>query len=306
MKVYLKNLIKALWIVGVLAFVLVFISERSHVVGQVSRALQWWHWLFAALGILLAKMLLTYSCQAAVKGVGYPLSYFQAFRVVHVSQLAKYVPGSVWQFVARAAILRELGFGMRAVRDSTVAEYLWLFITAVLVGGCFFGVSIGSWPQYLKPSVVGVRDLVVNYWWVWGLAALGVVVFIILLVRLAQFRQWLSIMLPPFWIVAALSLSWCFFGFAFWVTMGWAGHVAPPLVYTIGLYGLSWAVGFVAPFAPAGLGVREGLLVLGVAEYVGVDQAVVLAAANRLVYVLVEVALAGVGMCLTRSISNER
>jgi uncharacterized membrane protein YbhN (UPF0104 family) len=60
------------------------------------------------------------------------------------------------------------------------------------------------------------------------------------------------------WAVA----TWLFNGLTVYVLMlQLAGHAQGTLLVSIGAYSLSWAVGFLAVFAPAGAGVREAVMV---------------------------------------------
>jgi len=63
---------------------------------------------------------------------------------------------------------------------------------------------------------------------------------------------------------------------------------------------LANTVGFLAIFAPAGLGVREGLLLVVLGPAIGPGPAAILAAAMRLIQVLLDVVMAGAGYGLLR------
>jgi hypothetical protein len=88
-----------------------------------------------------------------------------------------------------------------------------------------------------------------------------------------------------------MLLAWASLGTSFWITLGPFSEVPVPWIFTIGVYCLAYIAGFLVPFAPAGLGVREGVLALGMAAYLTPEMALLLAALNRGVYLLAEIIL---------------
>jgi uncharacterized membrane protein YbhN (UPF0104 family) len=90
-------------------------------------------------------------------------------------------------------------------------------------------------------------------------------------------------------------------GISFWL-IGRALFAAPlrDLAIYIGAFAAAWAVGVIAIYAPGGLGVREAVLVAILRGKVGSADALVLAAASRVVLALVDVVLAGSGALLLR------
>jgi len=64
----------------------------------------------------------------------------------------------------------------------------------------------------------------------------------------------------------------------------------------IGGYAVSWAVGYIAVFAPGGLGVREAALAFVFSNIASVEMIAVYAAMNRIIWVIAEVLFGLVGM----------
>jgi uncharacterized membrane protein YbhN (UPF0104 family) len=59
----------------------------------------------------------------------------------------------------------------------------------------------------------------------------------------------------------------------------------------VGLYALAYAIGFLVPFAPAGIGIREAILVAGMSTLISTEEAIVLASLNRIIYIILEVGI---------------
>lgn len=60
---------------------------------------------------------------------------------------------------------------------------------------------------------------------------------------------------------------------------------------SLGAFSIAWATGYVAVFAPSGIGVREAVLVALLAPSVPAEEAVAYAAVSRVIWTLVEFVL---------------
>ena len=76
------------------------------------------------------------------------------------------------------------------------------------------------------------------------------------------------------------------------------GGVGWPAASAYGWLALAWLLGYVMPGAPAGVGVRETVLVIGLGPALGEADALVVALAYRFVTVLVDAVSGGVGFLL--------
>src|SRR5687768_12327760 len=94
-----------------------------------------------------------------------------------------------------------------------------------------------------------------------------------------------------FFMLAALSLR---------LLCGQPG--ALPLPAWCGWFALAWALGYVTPGAPAGLGLREAVLAIGLSPVLGEAQAFALALAYRLVTVAADAVLALAGFAMLRGV----
>ena len=201
-----------------------------------------------------------------------------AIRVFLQSQLGKYVPGSVWHYAGRVGLARSHGVPVRIAMLSLGVE---------LAGSTFAALTVGL---SLLPVVVAVPIAL----------ALAVVAFVAshgralrsvldplraLLRRVLpngeeDQRQTLRALLPT----SALYVPvWAVYGLAFWLTAR-ALFAVPlgELLYFTAAFALGWLAGMVAVFAPGGIGVREAVLVALIGPRVGQAEAIVIAAASRI------------------------
>lgn len=232
----------------------------------------------------VAKLLLAENARIAADRCGVSLHYLQAARLYNLSQLGKYLPGSIWQFVGRAAAYRNLGATFPQIRDSLLTESLWILAAAALVGALLTGPGIVDVvTQALSPALA---------WWLVGLAGLGLLaVAAIAVYRWSTLLAYLELLVPPVRAVFVQAVIWVLLGAAFWCLLSASG-IHAGVWFPIGLFAAAYAVGFMVPFAPAGLGVRDGILVLGLLPFTTTAEAVAIALLARVVYLVVDVALA--------------
>jgi uncharacterized membrane protein YbhN (UPF0104 family) len=113
--------------------------------------------------------------------------------------------------------------------------------------------------------------------------------------------RWFILLMPAWRVVAVLGVTWMLFGASLWVTLLPFVDNFSPYFYVVGLYCLAYVIGFLVPFAPAGLGIREAVLVLGLSAWVSADIALLLAGVNRLIYFLAELVLGAAGVFNNRT-----
>jgi len=190
------------------------------------------------------------------------------------AQLGKYIPGSVWQYAGRAAAARAYGIPVRPVAMSLPIEFAASAIAAGAMGAFLLG------------------------WW--G-AAVVLVAAVLLLAparpSLARKRELMTAMRATFLYLPV----WLLLGGSFWLcARGLISVRAEDLALYTGAFAVAWLAGLVAVYAPGGLGVREAVLVALLSSRIGAADALVIAAASRLILILVDVVLAGVATATLR------
>jgi uncharacterized membrane protein YbhN (UPF0104 family) len=197
-------------------------------------------------------------------------------------QLGKYLPGGAWQYVGRAALARRLGVPLQSAAGSLVLEAVCSLTAAALVVS--FLLADDGW-RLAYPLVV----LVV------GVAALSWASRLAFVRRFVGDRRSLGAAAGNYLAVFIL------FGLVFWLTADALYNVAAAdLPWYIGAYAAAWAAGFVVVFAPGGLGVREAVLVALLRGRLGESEAIVLAAASRIAFTLVDLAGGSVALLALR------
>ena len=77
-------------------------------------------------------------------------------------------------------------------------------------------------------------------------------------------------------------------GSIFWILIGTSTGMwfNIPVLYIFSTFAISWVVGFITPGAPAGLGVRETIMILILTSFIGEPSAAFVALISRLVVTL--------------------
>ncbi len=210
------------------------------------------------------------------------------FRAYSLSLLAKYVPGKVVAHGVRARFALRMGLPGPAVTSSLVWEALLVLGSAALFGLFgFFGPS-------LAPLHAAARWLIL----VFGLCGAGLLAVGASGRAGKRWTRWIG--LPqlagqPVWLLVLFLLygfSWVTYGLSHWLL---ANAITPlPLASLLPLavaLAVAWGLGFVSVIAPAGLGIREGVLYLFVAGSLSQGQAILFVTLSRLLSFAVELLL---------------
>jgi hypothetical protein len=189
-----------------------------------------------------------------------------------LGMVAKYLPGSVWSLPSRAVLYKGLGItrnlevvywetGLTVVAAALVAlsalpllSRLDIFLPILLlIGGGSVAFLVGSW--LLKRGWLHTLEL-----------QLG----------------------APTMLAAMLVyvLTWAVIGCSFMLMVraaggAWNGH-------TVGLFAGGWAVGFLSFLTPGGIGVRDGVLIVGVGLFATEPIPLIAAALARICWTVAE------------------
>lgn len=217
--------------------------------------------LLEGVGIIMASL----NYRAMVANVsGIKVRYPLAMVVYTVSNLYKYIPGGVMYVLGRNKMAIDTDELSHAkVGIATVLEGVTIAIAAIFVAAVF---------SY-RHSMYYIRQLEPSTWLViLVLLVIGLVVVLAisfreklrrLLQRLKEDTRDLrfTVMLRRLVFAVILMILWAFTFLATLILLG--QDVTLRMSITVmGLYMLSWLVGFLTPGAPSGLGVREGVMLM--------------------------------------------
>jgi glycosyltransferase 2 family protein len=197
-----------------------------------------------------------YGWWLTLRRLGYRLPFWRSVRVVNFSNMAGYVPGSMWHAVSRVYLAEREGVPRLVSAISVGIEAVMVLLGSLLVGSL---------------SLIGWKDAPI---WA-GLALLLAILAVMsrpqvlfaalnwLLVRLK--RKPLEVSLTArdmFSLLPSFVLNWLMYGVLSWMLVAALDPTLPlaqmPLI--AGIFTISWQVGYLTP-VPQGVGVREGVIV---------------------------------------------
>lgn len=200
------------------------------------------------------------------------ISTLDAAKVWFTSNLARFLPGGVWQFASLAVMAGRYGVSATAATATVLLEQIVLLLTGLAVVAA------------LTPAVLQTG------WWLGALAG-GLVLGALLLFaprlgkRLPSLAMVWSQMGPKHLLLftVVLIVPWLLYGIAFrLLALGLLGNVTASWGFFIAAFTGSYIAGVIAVFAPAGLFVREAALISVLTPAVGAGDAVILAVASRI------------------------
>ena len=204
------------------------------------------------------------SWRRILKGLGYVLPVAPAVRIWSTSELARYVPGVIWQVAGRAYLAKPYGVSKTVCAASQILELTIFLLANILIGTvclAIFGLR----------NVQGVAHA-------WLVDLLGLVPLLLLMLYPGIFYGVLD------WVLRRMGrpshtkrlsagqlaglLIWAIVGLL-WQNLAVFLIVARPLglhwskwYVVTGSYSLAWCAGFIVILSPGGLGVRESVFMV--------------------------------------------
>ncbi len=226
-------------------------------------ALELWRFMLAS-GMFAVFLLCfrAFSWRRALKGFGYKLPYPAAARIWSVSELARYLPGAIWQVIGRVYLCKPYGIPGEIVSTSQILEVcVFLFANVLIASACLLWFGQKMMMMNHSPA----RP--------WLITALALVPTLGLLLHPKIFYTAANAILRKVGkpeIVKRLRgkklialLAWMMLGLV-WQSVAVYLIVDPVLHFksawwwvVAGAYCLAWIAGFLAFWAPGGIGVRE-------------------------------------------------
>ncbi len=251
-----------------------------------------WHVSLPALGASVLALVLVLGSGVFVWGrvlhrfPHRPVEFRTLLRIWFVSNLARYIPGKVWQFVSAAELAHRAGLSRTLLLTSLLVHVAFSLLAAVLI-------AIPTQPLPAlgldaDPRILLVAAAVVAA----GIVHPAVINGILRLVPRALKRDvlvWEGRWIDGLELLALALFNWAIYGLAFAlfvdavVDVPWSA--VPPLA---GVNALAFVTGYLAIVAPGGLGAREAALAVLLRPFAPAGVASLLAVVSRLWMVAAE------------------
>lgn len=189
-----------------------------------------------------ANLILASAWRLLMLGLEQAISSRMANRIYGLTQLAKYVPGNIFQFAGRQFLAMSHGFSGKAIAKSTFLELLLLVLT---------GVAFILW---ILPLLYPAFNII------YGLSLFIIIATLIALGLKWQDKSSLIKAIARYFLFLVISGT-VFLCVLYSIVDNWTA--TPALVLPlIGAYVIAWLAGLITPGSPAGVGVREFILIL--------------------------------------------
>lgn len=285
----LRRVVQAAIVIAAVLFVWRFARDKQadlrrvewHVdAGLLVAASVVWAIAFGGLVLLWARSLRWW--EMGMRGVA-------ALRAFFLANLARYVPGVVWQFAGLAAMAAAQGVSPVAATAAVIWQQAALLATGLALALALAPVALA--PAFARLGVA-VPSLGVRLAGALALVAVVVAALPYALdpVRRVVARRLRDVKAVPHashaqlaaYLVATI-LGWLGYGVAFALfARSVLGAGAPGFVEGGAIYIAAYVLGILVIVVPGGIGIREGALFTSLTPLVGADRAAFLAIASRL------------------------
>lgn len=300
-------------IAGILLFFLIhpFVQTHSQLKNDAFQVQ--WHWLLIASGLLVVyRSLYVYPLAVFIRvTMQKPISFRKVFILFHLSNITRYLPGRIWGVVRLLLLSQRFGLNKKAVGGSLALHVGIETVLGTLIAmGVFFS-------RHTREAAQSVFEKLSGHTALFGLTLIGIIIGLLFLTpifsdRLTRFLKVFREIGTPLlqksvsnqWINISVChvLLWICQGIAFYlfvrslVPLSFA-HAS---VFTA-CYAFAWSCGFLSFLTPGGLGVREWLLGLLLANYMPASEATLVAMLCRVWMLAAEIILVSVAFFFRRA-----
>lgn len=273
-----RNILKAVWIALVTVFVVRYMVRNWGSITDVFRSFSVAVLAGTVAVTIIGKIVISVHSQLITKVNGREFTFRESFWMYSASDLVKYVPGGLWNALARVRLYTNMGMSGTASTKAFALEKYWMVLGALATG------ALALTPDGLE--ALGVSDSVVT-----------VSVTRVLLCAAWVMLIWAGGRLTGNAVVAGAvarsmveqSVMAVFLGLGVWIPLQAVEANVSPLV-AIGAFSLGRGLGYAAVFAPAGIGVREAVTLWAIGPTDTTTRAVIVAlAVNRVMTFVADV-----------------
>jgi glycosyltransferase 2 family protein len=289
------------------AFFLILICRQAGIVDWSVISIDWNNFILAFLLLMIGQALQSQLAWITQHALGYPIAHFSIYRVWFFSQVAKYIPGSLWQIAARTAFYFRRGVPLGTASAATLWELIATITGSLIV--CLFSFALRPEAYFLSLGALGLIILALFSFmdWPWRL-----LVFFRMRPAARVIDALTQLEKPRYFMLVGLfSLSlavWMIIGTGFFFLVR-AFNLNGQLTWwnAVISFNVAYSIGFLVIVAPTGLGVREIILLLLLSPYFEASSLAVFVVVARLWWIAAEginICIAGIGQLIGRQTAS--
>ena len=299
-------------IAGILLYFLIKPFLQTHTQLKDATFQVQWGWLICSFGaILFYWSAYLYPFATLLSGITEKhVSFRAAFTLFHLANITRYLPGRIWGVVRLLSLSRRFGLSKTAVGSS-----LTLHVGIETTLGGLIGMSLVFSPK-MRDTALDMLDKISGHTTLLSLAGIGILIGTLFLmpkvsVHAREFLKTLTSLRrhSRLWtdVIVRHILLWICQGLAFFL---FVKSFVPVVWWDAGVltacFAFAWVIGFLSFLTPGGLGIREGLLGLLLANYMPTPQATLVALLCRVWMLSAEMVLAGVAFALSKRVKRRQ
>jgi glycosyltransferase 2 family protein len=236
-----------------------------------------------------------------LRSAGESARYCDSLMIVFISQFARYIPGNIAHQVGRVALAKTRGFLVSRTVFTMIMEAGWAIASSSFLAAISLLSSTYQFDASLEQYITSQKLAFVAI----GAGAIPFLIGYFIRHTPQYFRRFLDgNYKPPNFAVLSLCfflniLAFCIMGCIIVIISQNLFYLkGVSLLFVTAVFSVSWIAGFLTPGAPAGLGVREAILVAALSPIYGAGNAIGITVALRLATILSDSISFGIGLVM--------
>jgi glycosyltransferase 2 family protein len=272
------------------------VTQWDAVIATLS-TIPWYSVVLSMVAVCAGVVFGAFSWRVIAVDLGATIGHIRGSQIYLVSQLGKYVPGSVWAYLLQMELGKKVGIPRARMFVSTLVQ-VGVSVVAMLTLGMIALPRLlkdnpeAAWLYALLPlSIVALHPKVMT----WGV---NLVLKVVRRPPLDQPLRWTTIGKTLGYSVLAQA----FMGAHLWLLATASGDFDPSLLLIcIGTMSIGMLAGILFFIVPSGAGARDLLVALALTPAVGATAAAAFAVASRVMFTVAELGTAGISAALVRA-----
>jgi len=296
--VNLKVFLKSLFVVVALGFMSYYFIENWSTLKQ-------YNWHFNIRMLMLSSILLWLAFftsiilihRAFIKIGKAKINFIQLFRIFNISNLGRYVPGKIWNILGLYYLAGEYNINKKQTTLAILVNEVAYKGSALLIG-IFYFIFSSSFKQYFPFMIFSLIFLLII---IHPKVIDKVLNFILKLFKKPPINVHFNYITILIFFILYIGV-WMIYSLAFYVFVNSITQLeSVSIIHFFTILPLCWVVGYIMIFAPGGIGVREGMLIVILSEFLPSEVALVIALSQRIWFTLIE----GINILISLLISSK-
>jgi hypothetical protein len=289
MRKKLLDVLKWVWFAAVIIGAGYYFYKNYQKISVYLETISAWRVALSFVLLFIGKFALSDLTRFSLKKVDEKIAYKDALTITSITQLGKYLPGGIWHVAGKFGIYKARKISTKNTTAAVVLENIWLLSSALVIGATCLLIS--SQEVLCEFSTI-FCDASLNRVLLFGLPVLWIAA--LLLIDFFGFKENRYSVKDFLLLLLEVLVIWVSFGISFWLVFPLKSGFQMAIT---GAFSISWVAGYVAFFAPGGIGIREYLLTVILAAYFSSSEVATYATIHRLIWVVGEILL-GAGSSL--------